>query len=143
MIEKVEEYQVPLHFLKSKIGRKEDLYNKLSQLYWLPSFNSKAITNNYLKQYVLEPCSIFRLERKHYNPPHIPHKHVNCIQILEAIEGLLVQNKYPPTGFDEEHLPDLDWLIAVYFYLSPTDEKRLFPKSIKPENSILVNINPK
>ncbi len=135
--------QVELHFLKSKIGRKQDFYNKLSQLYWLPAINSKALTNHYLKQYIYVPCPVFRLERKNYCPPHIPHKHVNSQYILETIEVLLAQKKYPPTGFDEDHLPDLDWLIAVYFFLSPNDEKNLFPKSIKPEKSVLVDIDPK
>ncbi len=87
------------------------------------------------------PCFQIRKE-KLLSSSHF-HKHVNSQYILETIEVLLAQKKYPPTGFDEDHLPDLDWLIAVYFFLSPNDEKNLFPKSIKPEKSVLVDIDPK
>ena len=60
--------EVTLQFLKSKIGNKKDFYNKLSTLYWMPAFNSKVMTKEYMKSYIMEPCPIFRLERKNYNP---------------------------------------------------------------------------
>ena len=66
--------QVSLQFLKPKIGEKRDLYNKTSRLYYLPSLTCNRVTKNYLKSYILDPCPIFRLIRKDYNPHLLQQK---------------------------------------------------------------------
>ena len=48
----------------------------------------------------------------------------------------------PPLGLDDDKLPDFEWLIGVYFHLSPNDEYRLFPKTKKRESLVSVNLDP-
>ena len=139
---KLNSVEVPLLFLKTKVGKKLDFYAKLSKLYQLPAFNSKAITSDYLKSYIFSPCLIFRMQRENFNPPYVLIKHVNATDILEKIEILLRTKNKPPTGIDPLKLPDTKWLIGVYFFLSPTDKFGLFPKTIKPEADVKIEIDP-
>lgn len=128
--------------LNSKVKSRFHLYSILSQTYRLPAFTSKAITSNYLKAYLKSPCPIFRIRRNDFHPPFIVTKHVTGREILNTIEKILKDKKMPSTGLDAEKLPDLEWLLGVYFYLSPEDKHKLFPKSIKPEASTTLLVDP-
>jgi len=132
---------VPVAHLNSKVKSRNHLYSLLSQKFKLPAFTSKAINAAYLHTCCLYPCPVFRIKNEGYHPHYIVTKHVNAKEILETIEELLKEKNLPPTGFDAEKLPDLDWLINVYFFLAPKDERRLFPKSIKPTSQVTVAID--
>ena len=128
--------------VNSRVKSRFHLYGLLSQIYQLPAFDSKAISSNYLKAYIVTPCPIFRIKRVDYHPPFIVSKHVTAGEILETIERILRAKKLPPTGLDNDKLPDVEWLIGVYYYLCPQDDHKLFPKSIKPETEITVVVDP-
>ena len=134
--------EVPLNYLKDKLGKKKKSYAKLSQKFYLPAFNSKAVTVEYLKSYVLFPCPIFRITRDEFKPPFIIIKHINSIDLLENIEEILKSKNLPPTGTDQDKLPDFNWLVGVYFFLCLNDERKLFPKTIRPETKISIKIDP-
>ena len=128
--------------VNSRVKSRFHLYGLLSQIYQLPAFDSKAITSNYLKAYIVTPCPIFRIKRTNYHPPFIVSKHVTAGEILETIEKILRAKGLPPTGLDNDKVPDVEWLIGVYFHLCPKDDHKLFPKSIKPEAEITVAVDP-
>ena len=128
--------------INSKVKSRFHLYSILSQIYRLPCFTSKAITTTYLKAYLSCPCQIFRIKRSDFHPPFIVTKHCNAREILRAVEITLEARHLPPTGLDAEKLPDIEWLLGVYFFLIPQDEYRLFPKSIKPESTVALSIDP-
>ena len=107
---------ISLWEMKNKIKSREHFYALLSRIYRLPALSSKALSVDYMKQYLKEPCSIFRIKRSDFNPPYIPVKHVLAREMFEA------------TG--------------VYFFLTPTDDEKLFPKSIKIEHQIEVKMDP-
>ena len=134
--------EVTLALLNSKIKSRFHLYCLLSQKYKLPSFTSRAITTNYLKSYIMFPCPIFRILRNEFHPPFIVTKHINATDLWKNVEKLLRQKNKPPTGLDEDKLPDFEWLVGVYFHLSPNDELNLFPKIQKHENLVSRNIDP-
>lgn len=133
--------QVPLSTLNSKIKSRFHLYCILSRKYKLPEFSSRAITSNYLKSYLLAPCPVFRIERTEFHPPFIIHRHVNATEVLNTIEKELKKKNFPPTGLDEEKLPDFDWLVGVYFHLSPKDDYQLFPRTIKQADTVTRTIS--
>ena len=128
--------------INSKVKSRFHLYSILSQIYRLPCFTSKAITTTYLKAYLSCPCQIFRIKRSDFHPPFIVTKHCNAREILRAIEITFEARHLPPTGLDAEKLPDIEWLLGVYFFHIPQDEYRLFPKSIKPESTVALSIDP-
>lgn len=134
--------ELSLSVINSRVKSRFHLYSLLSQIYQLPSFDSKAITSAYLKAYIMNPCPIFRIKRTEFHPPYIVTRHVTAQEILDGIEKLLKARKISATGLDKTKLPDVEWLLGVYFFLSPVDELRLFPKSIKPESEISFNVDP-
>lgn len=134
--------ELSLATLNSKVKSRFHLYCLLSQKYKLPTFTSRAITSNYLKAYVLNPCPIFRILRNEFHPPFVVTRHVSATEVWKAIEELLKKKKMPPLGLDDDKLPDFEWLIGVYFHLSPNDEYRLFPKTKKRESLVSVNLDP-
>lgn len=132
---------LPLAQLNSKVKSRHHLYSLLSRKYKLPAFTSKAINTAYLYACCVSPCPIFRIRNEDYHPHFVVTKHVNAKEILDTIEELLREKHLPVSGFDAERLPDLDWLINVYFFLSPKDERGLFPKSIKPASQVTLSID--
>lgn len=134
--------QVPLATLNSKIKSRFHLYCLLSQKYKLPEFSSRAITANYLKSYMYYPCPIFRILRTEFHPPFIVTRHINATDLWRHVEELLKIKGERPTGLDEEKLPDFEWLVGVYFYLSPDDVYGLFPRTKKKENLVERTIDP-
>lgn len=133
---------VTLSALNAKFKSRFDLYGFLSQKYKLPNYNSRAITTSYLKAYLKNPCPIFRITRDKFTPPFIITRHVNAAEVLAAIEKELKKQHLPPTGLNEQKLPDFEWLIGVYFHLSPNDDQKIFPKTIKQENLVTRTIDP-
>ena len=93
------------------------LYGLLSQMHQLSAFDSKAIMSNYLKAYRVIPCLIFRIKRINHHPPFIVSKHETAGEILETIERIVRTKDLLPTGLDNDKVPDVEWLIGVYFYL--------------------------
>lgn len=134
---------IPLWEVKSKIKTRKDLYVFISQIYRLPCFNSKAITVEYLQAYLKYPCPIFRIMRENFHPPYISAKHgLTGIDLLLEIEKLLEEKKQCPTGLDKAHIPDIEWLLGVYFFLSPNDELKLFPRSIRLDSQAKLIMDP-
>lgn len=133
--------EVSLSILNSKIKSRFHLYCILSKKYRLPDFTSRAITSSYLKAYLMNPCPVFRIPRNEFHPPFIVQRHVNAMEVLAAIEKELKKKNMSPTGLNEEKLPDFEWLIGVYFHLSPNDEYKIFPKTIKQENLVTRTID--
>ena len=128
--------------ISSKIKSRFHLYSLLSQIYRLPCFTSKAITTTYIKAYLNFPCQIFRIKRTDFHPPFIVTKHCNSKEILTAIEEILAKNNFAPTGLDQDKMPDVEWLVGVYFFVTPSDQYQLFPKSIRPESTVGLALDP-
>ena len=134
--------ELSLATLNSKVKSRFHLYCLLSRKFKLPTFSSRAITSNYLKAYVMNPSPIFRILRTDFHPPFVVTRHVSASEVMKTIEKLLTQKKMPQLGLDEDKLPDFEWLIGVYFFLSPNDEYNLFPRTKKKESLVQVNLDP-
>ena len=134
--------EITLQNLKNKLKSKAQLYEFLSSMYQLPSFNSKAISPPYLKAYLISPIKVVRMLRNDYHPPYLEVKHFTVKDILSKIKELLQRQGKKPTGLTVQKPLDTEWLIGVYHFLSPNDEMNLFPKSIKPETQIHLKIDP-
>jgi len=134
--------QITLQNLKSKIKTKDHLYGFLSQIYRLPSLTCKGVTVNYLKAYLELSCPVFRIYRKDFHPPYVAVKHFTISEIFLHVEELLKMKKEKPTGMTLTNLPDMEWILGVYHFLSPSDEMNLFPRSVRPESQIQLKIDP-
>lgn len=134
--------EVSLAYLHSKVKSRLNLYEVLSQKYRLPAYTSRAITAPYLLAYCESPCRIFRITRKDFQPPYIVTKHVTAVELWKAIEGLLKAKNQLPLGLEEGKLPDFEWLVGVYFFLSQNDELKLFPKYKRNENMVTRVLDP-
>ena len=60
-----------LKLLNNKLGNIENSYDLLSQKYYLPEKNSKAINSEYLTYLCLEPIPICTIYRNEINPVNI------------------------------------------------------------------------
>ena len=59
---------------------------------------------------------------KDFHPRYVPTKHVTSIEILQCIEELSKLKKITSDRIGC-NLPNIEWLIGMFFYLSPSDEK--------------------
>jgi len=131
-----------LQNIKNKIKSKKHLYEFISQVYQLPSLHCKANTIPYLKSYLSDPCPFFRILRTNFHPPYLSVKHFTVPELLSKVEQLLVRKGEKPTGMSSTKLPDMEWLLGVYHFLSPNDEMNMFPRSIKPESQVQLKLDP-
>jgi len=106
-----------------------ETYQIISEIYKLPDYSSKAISKSYLKVCLQKPCHIFRIDNKDFHAHFVVVKHITAQEILGIIETCLKSKGLLPTGLNSITLPNIEWLISVYFFfLFPNDEKNYLSK---------------
>lgn len=128
--------------LNYRIGTRKNLYDILSQHYFLPAYNSHACTVSYLKKYIEEPIQIYTCEIKS-TPVFKPRfREKNVMEMFEVFEEFLKSKQKLPTGMTHLELPDLDWLATVIHKEDPDDTLSLFKDKTVP-NDPTTQINAK
>lgn len=98
---------------------KRDLYEAVQRNGWyVPSYKSNACNEKYLKKVLLGKVYCPKYEDIKMLPcPRPPSKTV----LYEKFKAIMASKKFT-IAFDDKHLPDAKWLLAVIATLNPTDE---------------------
>lgn len=121
-----------------KVKTKKQLYEILAKKFYLPKYESRAISRNYLLNFILKDIPIFTMKRAeiiHYN---FRHRHKTSCELLEILEDLLKKKELPPTGLTALSLPDRSWLLNCILYLDGDDENQLLSR--RPDEKITYNL---
>ncbi len=121
--------------------KKSQMYNLLANLYYLPDFNSKAITCDYLRQYAFSPIPIFVMKKDHVIHHHYPFRNYSSHRLLEILEELLKSKGKQPTGMTIETLPDQGWLRNAILHVDPEDHYFLLKKKVDEEEQYTIEVN--
>jgi hypothetical protein len=139
--------QAQLTKLQYKIGNIDESYEELSQIYFLPERNSKAINKDYLDKYYIfnqNQPSIFMLKRSEMTmiKPMPFNSELNAMDLLNKLKELLKLRKLPDPGMTINTLPDMNWFGVVFRHLDPNDNFKVFVKSISYQDTIMRSVNP-
>ncbi len=119
--------------IKKSVKNKQQMYGILAKEYYLPDFNSKAISNDYMLQYTYAQIPIFVMKKKFVIHHHFPYRKFTVAELLEKLEELLKSRQYPPTGLDIISLPDREWVLNAILHVDPQDTLQLL-KNVKTED---------
>jgi antitoxin component of RelBE/YafQ-DinJ toxin-antitoxin module len=101
-----------LNFLIPSGGDFYDLLTKQKH-YFLPKYESPAITQEYLYNVMLE--RVFTIKDTAIKECH-PVKYSTAIDLFDMLKGII---KEKALGFDEANLPDKLWMQKVIYALNP------------------------
>ena len=127
--------------LVDKIKNKEQLYGILSKTYYLPDFNSKAVTKAYLVNYVLKEIPIWTMKKQMTVHHYYRYRKYNSLELLEILEKMLKERKLPPTGLDIKTLPDQEWLSNAILHLDPKDPHQLIRTKQEEKTDYTLEVN--
>ena len=116
--------------LNEKIPNLKTLYEILtdSKGLYLPKFESHACTLNYLMK-VIKDEKTFTITRDKITEPPIVKQNKNVGELMEIITEVLDKKKIY-LGFDEEKMPNKDWLIKVLNAIEPKNPIFLLEEEI-------------
>ena len=127
--------QVTFEELNIVLGSINDAYAILAKKYYLPSITSKAITKPYLTKVMLVNTNILRVPNtitKHY----VEYKGNTVSEMLEKLEAFLQVEGKPPTGLDQLHLPDYNWIYDVCVWVDPSNKMQIKRGLVTSQNSL-------
>lgn len=107
--------------LNGIFGNRSDAYNFVSFVYYLPPFEYKGLTKEYLEELVKEPCPYFKIEKEKIHPQHVHYRKHTASFLLSHLEDFLFSANFKPTGFLTSDPPPLQWLYDVILSLEPED----------------------
>ena len=113
--------QTSSDILAIKIKTKQQLYNVLAKIYYLPVYNSKAVTKDYLLRYVQKDITIFKMDRKKVSQYHYRRRAHSSMELLEILEKILRDKAMHPTGINADDMPDQQWLCDAIISLDEND----------------------
>ena len=118
---------IPFSEMKLYIHNRKDLYDLLSQTYFLPDYSSKAINKTYLLQILKGDTNIFKIPRtKVHIPSLIRPRKFRAIDLLNKLEAFLNTLNLPRTGLDIKTLPNVLWIYSIFYTLDPQDNNEIF-----------------
>ncbi len=121
--------------------KKFQLYNVLSKLYYLPEFNSKAVTREYLIYYTVPLIPIFVMKKEEVTRHHFPFRKHTSAELLEFLDKILSQQNLPPTGLTVLSLPDQEWLRNAILHVDPSDPYKLLATNKEKEEPFTLEVN--
>ncbi len=133
--------QISINEASQYAKKKGQMYNLLANLYYLPDYNSKAITKEYLFQYVLSPLGIFVMKKEHVIHHHYAYRKYSSNELLEILEQLLKTKGKNPTGLTINTLPDQDWLRNAILHVDPDDPYFLLKKKVEEDEKYTIEVN--
>ena len=97
---------------KCSFGNKSEAHEQLSKDYYLPDFNSKVNTNEYLEKYIFgdpQISTIFMLYRKDIKLEYLPllRKSLQVCELLELLDNIMEERNLPLTGLTFNTLPNI------------------------------------
>ena len=107
--------------LSIKIKNKAQFYDILSKIFYLPNFNSRAITKDYLYKYLPKEPQIFTIKRLGLTQHHFRFNRYCALELLEILNKMLKDKGKPPSGIEANALPNVEWLMNAILYLDNTD----------------------
>lgn len=109
---RVKEYGVD--FLNSYLRNKQSVYDFLTnvQNLYLPSFESKAVTDDYLLNILQK--KVFIMKREEVHPAPFLKVNVGCLELIEEIKILVGEREL---GFDIVFPPDKFYLVNTLYSL--------------------------
>ena len=137
--------------LDQKVKDFEDMYSIINKIYYLPSQKSIAICSEYLRNYMAANPLIYVVLREEITIYSFSYRGKHSMFLLKYLEDLLRDRGLPPTGFNPNVPPDIEWIKNVILHLQPEDrlnfKGRAYPgwgedEPQVPENE-RVQINPK
>ncbi len=129
------------HELSITVKNKDQLYDILATTYYLPQLNSKAITNDYLRNYIYDPVTVFAMKKEVTRHCFRCRKYT-AAELLSFLESALKEKKDHPTGLSPINLPDRDWLLNALLYVDPDDRLGLLGAKKIEKPSYPIKINP-
>ena len=89
-----------------KVKSLSQLYNVLSQVYYLPERTSKFISKTYLPFYCFKVQGVFTLKKEEVVHHNFRFRKYSSCELLNLLEDAVKKKQLPPTGLDAFSLPD-------------------------------------
>jgi hypothetical protein len=113
------------------------LYKHLSETYFLPKLNSRAITRSYLIGVYLD--KYFRVRNSQIKqvlctmtPSDLERANfVTVPETVAKLDALLKEKDQKSLGFNGDFMPDVDWLFQVARCVDPSNSAGFFKKAIE------------
>ena len=108
-----------------RLGTKNDLYEALNAIYYLPARTSHALTKNYLKMVMdISKENILRIKRKDITIRSYLHHKISRDEVHKYVKDkTLVEGKI--LGFDDDAAADFNWYSNVLLKYLPNDPYHL------------------
>ena len=113
---------VSLSQVNAVIRKKRDMYSALSTVYYLPAFNSKACSKQWLSELAKENSAYFKIRNEYVAQVYCEVKRHDVFVLLQYLEDLLRARNLPPTGLPPRQAPNIEWLYKVILSLEPEDK---------------------
>jgi hypothetical protein len=127
---------------------KSKIYRQLTEEYYLPDKNCRAISRDYLvgvytNKYFRVKISDFKKFTADLTPRMMKRTaHTTNQEMVEKLEALLKEYKLSPLGFKKGSLPDSEWLSLVTRVIDPCNAADLFKLPVcKPEEGKEIDSN--
>jgi hypothetical protein len=138
---------ISLSDINKVFSSKEEIYNSLSKIYYLPAFNSKAINMQYIQQILTnnpEKPQILLIKRAGLKFSPVPklNSQLPIFELVEILSQFVIKNKLPSLCMGYNSLPDLEWILRVFCHLDSQDSSSIFSKPNTLQEIIQLTINP-
>lgn len=124
--------------LAIKIKNKAQLYDVLAKIYYLPDQTCRAITKDYLLNYVQKDPQILMVPRKTLIHHHFRFQKYSAPELLELLDKLLKSKGLKPSGLNMTTIPNVEWLMNTIMHVDPSDPYELL--TTKKEEKIQYTI---
>lgn len=131
-----------LSSLNQHLGTRKEAYNFASLVYYLPSFDSRCCTMQYLNSLVSDPCPYFKIEKTKIHPQNVSYRKYTAAFLLEHLDDYLFSSGFNPTGFTSLDPPNIQWLYEVILALEPNDPLGLLkggPQSLAEQATMKID----
>lgn len=135
---------IKLAKINNYFGTRSEAYQFASLVYYLPCYEYKGLTKEYLEQFIQEPCPFFKIEKDKIHPQYVHYRKYSAATLLAHLEDYLFSENLKPTGFPSSDPPPLQWLYDVLLSLEPNDPLNLLsPQRENLMEQAVIKIDPK
>lgn len=125
--------------------QKPELYEMVSERWFVPPVNSKGVTREYLLQ--VHRDQVFRvqvMQMKHFEVNLTPDmqrraSNINNSVLIKKLNVLLASTNRKPLGFTEFDIPDQAWLYRVARYIDTSSITEFFERPAQAEPTLSSN----
>lgn len=118
---------------------KKDLYEMVSETWYIPPYQSRGVTREYLLK--VRRNQVYRVSTsdiKHFEVALRPEHHrkaqgMGHAVLIRKLNILLEMTHRNPLGFSEQEIPDQNWLHRVARHIDPTSLTEFFEVAITKE----------